>query len=31
MDANVMIARDRFADALPAATMERKFTVRRKI
>ncbi|KAH6639294.1 hypothetical protein C7974DRAFT_306381 [Boeremia exigua] len=24
-------ARDRFADALPAATMERKFTVRRKI
>jgi hypothetical protein len=30
-DANMTTARDRFADALPAATMERKFTVRRKI
>ena len=29
--ANVFSARDRFAEALPAATMERKFTVRRKI
>lgn len=26
-----LLARDRFAEALPAATMERKFTVRRKI
>ena len=30
-NANMLTARDRFADALPAATMERKFTVRRKI
>ena len=29
--ADISIARDRFAAALPAATMERKFTVRRKI
>lgn len=29
--ANISTARDRFAAALPAATMERKFTVRRKI
>jgi hypothetical protein len=28
---NVMTARDTFAEALPAATMQRKFTVRRKI
>jgi hypothetical protein len=28
---NVATARDTFAEALPAATMERKFTVRRKI
>lgn len=30
-NANTQPARDLFADALPAATMERKFTVRRKI